>query len=212
MKSKRSQYEGSAVFLAVVMVLLLGCSTGPETIDRSARYRYVPRPDGKVIFEIGKEDRSWSELRGTGFKDKSEYICQIGVDCSEETFPNGVYLEYAYAGYGRAGYEDNQVKRIVFLFTLGRKHRHVVLRIARVGVETTAVSINGAESILVTSEMLGSGDDTRFGAYNLYIGEMKKGEHEIVLTVADDGKGMGSHGLDAISLIAAKRNISTDDN
>jgi hypothetical protein len=208
--SKRSQYEALAAFFAVVMVLLLGCSTSPETIDKSARFGYVPRPDGKVIFEIGKEDKSWNDLRGTGFKDKSEYICRVGVDCSEETFPNGMYLEHAFIAW--TAQTDNQVKRIVFLFTLRRKHRNLVLRIAREGVETTAVSINGAESMLVTSEMLGSADDLRYGAYNLYIGEMKKGVHEIILTVADDGKGMGSYALDAISLIAAKRNIGANDN
>jgi hypothetical protein len=44
--------------------------------------------------------------------------------------------------------------------------------------------------------MLGSADDLRYGACNLYIGEMKKGVLEIILTMADDGQGMGSYALD----------------
>lgn len=210
MRNKKTFYSHSVGFWTLIIVLFLGCSTSPE-VHRSARFRYVPRPDGKVIFEIGKENKSWDDLQGSGFKGKSEYICLVGVDCSEESFPNGMYLEYAYGGWDGA-LEDNQVKRIVFLFTLRRRQRQVVLRIARTGAETTAVSINGAEPILVTSEMLGSKDDVLYGAYNLYIGEMKKGEHEIMLTVADDGQGAGSFRLDAVSLIAAKRNIDTDEN
>lgn len=192
------------IFLMAAVVLFGGCATTPE---RYVPPGYVPWPEGKVIFEIGYENRSWRYLLGTGFKDKSEYICRIGVDCSAETFPEGMHVVQA-----DPQYEDTEVKRIVFLFTLRRNYEHIVFRISRAGAETSVVSVDGAEPILVTWQMLDSYEGSKFGCYNLYLGEMNKGEHEIVLSVADDGKGNGALGLDAIALIAAKEKPGSGDN
>ena len=42
------------------------------------------RPKGKVIFEIGKEDKSDREFRRSGFMEQTGYRCRVGVDCSTE--------------------------------------------------------------------------------------------------------------------------------
>ncbi len=53
--------------------------------------------------------------------------------------------------------------------------------------------------------MLGISGGYGFGVYNLKLGALKKGEHRIELTVADDGKGNAQYQWDALSLIAEKR-------
>jgi len=48
--------------------------------------------------------------------------------------------------------------------------------------------------------MLGSDENYVVGVYNLMFGELKKGNHTIQLTVANDGKGNGDYSWDALSL------------
>ena len=74
-----------------------------------------------------------------------------------------------------------------------------MLRLVRAGGETTAVKLD-RETHLVTAEMVGSADHGRFGACDLTLGDLKKGVHTIVMTVADDGTGNGGYSWDALSL------------
>ena len=53
---------------------------------------------------------------------------------------------------------------------------------------------------IVTNIMLGSDENYVVGVYNLMFGELKKGNHTIQLTVANDGKGNGDYSWDALSL------------
>ena len=157
------------------------------------------RPAGKVIFEIGQEDKSDMEFRRSGLREQTKYRCQVGVDCSTESFPAYLILK------GYPGYKDGGVEHITIIFKLKRNYNNVVLRLVRGGDETTVVTVDGKQTHLVTNTMLGSGEGYRVGVYNLTLGELKKGEHTIEMTVADDGKGNNVYQWDALSLFAKKR-------
>ena len=172
--------------------LLTGCVTGyPE---EAANDSDTSRPVGEVIFKFGREDKSDHEFRRSGLTDITEYRCRVGVDCSTEAFPE--YLNRA--GYG---YTLNGVERIIISFGLDQTYNDVTLRLARGGGETTVVKVDGRKTYLVTNTMLGSSEGYGVGVYNLKLGALKKGEHRIELTVADDEKGLG-YQWDALSLIA----------
>ena len=156
--------------------------------------------DGKVIFEFGREDKSDLEFRNRGLEDITEYRCRVGVDCSTEAFPAylnraGYLPKYAYGG----------VEHIIISFELNRSYDDVILRLTRGGDETTVVRVDQKETYLVTNTMLGSSEGYGVGVYNLKLGALKKGEHRIEMTVADDGKGNAQYQWDALSLIAEKR-------
>jgi hypothetical protein len=175
--------------------LLAGClSVSPTegTIDSDSS-----RPEGVVIFEFGKEDGSDLEFRRIGLTGITEYRCRVGVDCSTEAFPQYLYLRHS-------EYVKGGVERIVISFRLEQAYNDVILRLARGGDETTVVKVDRRKSYLVTNTMLGSTEGFHVGAYNLKLGALKKGEHHIELTVADDGKGSASYQWDALSLIAKK--------
>jgi len=74
--------------------------------------------------------------------------------------------------------------------------------LARGGDETTVVKVDRRKIYLLTNKMLGSSEGFGVGVYNLKLGPLKKGEHRIELTVADDRKGNATYQWDALSLIA----------
>jgi hypothetical protein len=158
------------------------------------------RPVGKTLFAIGQEDKSELEFRRGGFKGHPEYTCRVGVDCSTEAFPSGMYLEseFTIAGVTYAW----GVTRITITFTLDQDYSEPVLRLARAGTETTVVTVDAQRTNLVTNTMLGSYDGGVFGTYDLPLGALSKGTHTIQFTVADDGKGNGHYVWDALALFA----------
>jgi hypothetical protein len=175
--------------LAVLMITIFPWSSAQsEDYDNN-------RPKGEVIFKLGQEDKSEYDFTARSFKDNPEYTCHVGVDCSTETFPPGMYRLFP-------GYVNRDVKCVTIIFDLKRHYKELVLRLARSGSETTVVVIDGTQTYHVTGEMLGSREGNIFGVYNLSLGSFDKGTHTIVITVADDGIGNGTYGWDALALIA----------
>ena len=189
--------QGYSIILVVLSIGLLGLHTGchsvsPKegTIDSDSS-----RPAGEVIFEFGQEDKSDREFRRSGLTGITEYRCRVGVDCSTEAFPEYLYLS-------ESEYVQNGVERIVISFKLEQTYKDVILRLARGGDETTVVKVDRRKSYLVTNTMLGSTEGFHVGVCNLKLGALKRGEHHIELTVADDRKGNATYQWDALSLIA----------
>lgn len=149
------------------------------------------------IFAIGRENKSWYELRISGLTGISEYTCTVGVDCSTEMFPSGL----ARAGYDNP-YDYEDVEHVTIQFSLEEAYNNVILRLAKAGNETVVVTIDGERTYFVTNQMTGSADGGRFGAYNLRLGALEEGAHTIQLHVADDGTGEGEFAWDALSLFA----------
>ena len=152
-------------------------------------------PEGKVIFQIGQEDKKL-EFLTRGFTGIHEYMCTAGMNCIPTSFPARSYRMSA-ANIG----DYSGVAQITIEFKLKRYYNEVVLRLARWGAETTVVTVDGKETHHVTSNMLGSNEDVH-GVYNLALGALSKGRHTILLTVAEDGKGNGRHSWDALVLFA----------
>ena len=95
---------------------------------------------------------------------------------------------------------SDAVKEISINFKILDEDSGLFLRIARAGDSDTLVIIDNINEYRVTPEMLGS-DEGRFGAYDLQLGTLNKGNHNIFLTMPDDG--VGSNGMyfwDAIIL------------
>jgi hypothetical protein len=182
-----------SILILVLAVLIMTLSPWGQVQSDDADKN---RPTGKVIFEIGQEDKSDREFRLSGLSGIKEYRCRIGVDCSTEAFPAYLIL----AGY--PGYDSGGVERIIIIFKLDRSYNNVVLRLARGGDETTLVIVDKKVKHLVTNTMLGSGEGFRVGVYNLTLGALKKGRHTIEMTVADDRKGNYVYQWDALSLFA----------
>ncbi len=143
---------------------------------------------------IGEEDKSGSEFASGGFDQYQEYICQIDVDCTVEDIPAGLY-----EGDSPRGYRD-EAPKLTIVFQLSRDYSELVLRLARAGSETTAVFVDGGEPLLVTAEMLGSGDGWVVGSYDLSLGPLQAGLHSITFVIHSDGAGDGGYGWDALSL------------
>ena len=190
MKTRTLASLSILVFYVLITIVMPWSQGQSDDSDKS-------RPSGKVIFEIGKEDKRDWEFRRIGFGGQSEYNCRVGDDCTTEDFPQYLLL---------APYGENPiygVDRITISFTLDQKYEKVVLRLARGGDETTVVEVDGKrKKHLVTNTMLGSGEGYQVGVYNLELGKLKKGTHTIELSLADDGKGNAGYSWDALSLFA----------
>ena len=154
----------------------------------------------EVIFRIGEENRVSAEFYKRGFEEQLSYICTIGVDFSNKTFPKRHY---------RANYRDSNrdfgVENIEIIFTLEKNYRNIIFRLARSGSETTTVIVDDEHEYVVTADMLGSSDNGGYGSYDLELGALNKGTHSMVLTVADDGNGNGAYGWDALIIFNAPK-------
>jgi hypothetical protein len=189
MKSRTSVSILIFVFAALIMIVLPWHQGQADDSDTN-------RPKGKVIFEIGQEDKDYSGFQQFGFRGHPEYSCIVGVDCSTEAFPMYIYVAPL------DEYVDDGVDCITIEFGLEQDYSEVVLRLARGGAETLVVMVDKKRTHVVTNTMLGSDENYVFGVYNLTLGELKKGNHTIQLTVADDGKGNRVFVWDALSLFA----------
>ncbi len=84
---------------------------------------------------------------------------------------------------------------------------NVFLRLVRAGTETTIVILNDSVSHSVTSKMLESVGHSysnwksAFGSYDLSLGSLDAGIHNIKLTVDERGMGDGRYRWDAIILL-----------
>ena len=123
----------------------------------------------------------------------------MGVDCSTEAFPQGLCGKPGSPIYGCL---EGGVESITIIFTLDQDYSELGLRLRRAGDDTTAITVDGQQTHLVTNAMLGSSENYVVGGYELMLGALSKGDHSIQLTVADDGRGDGGFIWDALTLFA----------
>ncbi|MEJ2667923.1 MAG: alpha/beta hydrolase-fold protein [Deinococcales bacterium] len=155
------------------------------------------RPIGTTIFQIGSDDDSDAEFTATGFS--TDFTCHVGVDCTTSSFPRELEWHKGIGDYPAMG-----VTRATIDFELKESYPDLVLRLARTGVETLQVVVDGAHSYRVTAEMLGSTEGV-VGTYNLDLGALPQGSHGITFTLVDEHRPDSSDdafGWDALALIA----------
>lgn len=183
--------EKVVILVSMILFATIGCVAVrpvPPAIDAGT--------DG-ILFAIGKEDGSRYDFKQYGWTDIHEYEHTVGIDSVDGAFPSHLYATSA-----ANTWDSSAVARVRIVFNLDRSFERLNLRLVRAGSETTIVKLDNKESYKVTSDMLGSNEHSGFGSYDLNLGPLGKGVHNIELSVADDEKGNGRYGWDAIALIA----------
>jgi len=163
------------------------CQDEPPAIDSG--------PDG-VLFAIGVEDGDKSEFQKFDWEGINEYECTVGVNCETKNFPAHL-LRMSVADR----WDYRGVTQVTINFNLNQPYENVFLRIVRSGSDTTIVNFDDSVIHYVTGKMLGSRSWHHHGGYELGLGSLSAGIHNIKLTVDEEGMGDGSYGWDAIILL-----------
>jgi hypothetical protein len=149
------------------------------------------------IFSIGELNESSFEFAWEGFR----YVQEVVVDADGIVDPTKIPGRLIHPDSWYSPDRWDAVKEITINFKVLDEESGLFLRIARSGDSDTLVVIDEMNEYRVTAEMLGSGEDAKFGAYDLHLGTLNKGNHNILLTMPDDGLGSnGSIKWDAIIL------------
>jgi hypothetical protein len=165
----------------------------PEIVDNGGNDGDDIQEIKNVIFRIGHETDEEIEFDEES-EYQEEYSCEIGADFSNETFPCGQQrLDYPSPLEGYAS-------KIEIIFQLEEKIDNPVLYLQRAGSETTEISIDGGEKVVVTAKTLGSMEGGIIGTHHLALNSLDAGSHNVVLTVGDDENGNGIFGWQAIVL------------
>ena len=158
-------------------------------------------PDG-VLFAIGLEDSDISEFQKFDWEGINEYECTVGVDCESKNFPARIYRMSAADRWDYCG-----VAQVTINFNLSQTYENVFLRIVRAGSETTIVKLDDSNIYNITSKMLDSVGHaygkwkSGFGIYDIELGSLTAGIHNIKLTVDERDIGTGRYRWDAIILL-----------
>ena len=149
------------------------------------------------IFTIGELNESSFEFAWEGFR----YVQEVEIDADGIVDPTKIPGRLIHPDSWYSPDRWDAVKEITINFKILDEESGLFLRIARAGDSDTLVVIDEMNEYRVTAEMLGSGEDAKFGAYDLHLGTLNKGNHNILLTMPDDGLGNnGSIKWDAIIL------------
>jgi len=192
MSKSRIVLFSHAVLFSIVISQVLFCSLA------SCKTSSASEADtGTIIFEIGIINQSRSDFPANDFNGIDDYKCTVGVDCSTETFPNTMYKQPA------PRYADSVgVAFVTIFFELNKSHENLIFRIARAGSETTIVTLDDDKRFNVTSNMLGSDENLQYGSYDLSLGSLSQGTHNIHLALDNDRYGNGRYYWDALILIS----------
>ena len=154
-----------------------------------------------VIFSIGTIDQGMSDFTGTGYGNIENFECTVGVDCSTETFPPQLYKLSTPRKHRTIGTSSVRI-----FFNLTQPYENLFLRLARAGSETTVVTLDDEKIFKVTSIMPGSDERRKYGSFDLALGSLGQGTHNILLTVEDEYNGNGRLWWDALILISTDNN------
>jgi hypothetical protein len=152
-------------------------------------------PDG-VLFAIGIEDGDRAEFQKFDWEGINEYECTVGINCESSNFPAHLLRMSVIDRWDYRG-----VAQVTINFNLNQTCLNVFLRIVRAGSDTTIVNLDGRVSHYVTGKMLDSRSWYHYGGYDLDLGSLDAGVHNIKMTVDERGMGDGSYGWDAIILL-----------
>jgi hypothetical protein len=182
--------RGLAYRWAVAVAFLNSAALGGSA---QSQQRSVISPDSDgVVFAIGVEDKIRNDFKSFGWEGVETFGCTVGIDCVAGTFPLRLCAPWA-----RQDWDRTAVARLEIDFNLGEDIPNAILRVARFGMETDLVSIDGGPAITAT----GIGED-QWSANEYRLGHLQAGPHKIVLSVSDERVGSGRHALDAIMLLS----------
>lgn len=149
------------------------------------------------IFTIGELNKSHNEFLGADFRK----VHKLEIDADGIVDPTMIPGRLVHPDGDNSPDSSDAVKEISINFKILDEESGLFLRIARAGDSDTLVTIDNINEYRVTPEMLGSNEGRVFGAYDLHLGTFKKGNHNLLLTMPDDGLGSnGTYFWDAIIL------------
>ena len=185
----------------VRLVIIAGIGTSLNQAVAQDAPPLVPNEEG-VIFQIGKDDKFRIEFNPGGWRGVEEFECTVGIDCNAARFPTRLSAKHA-ADY----YDSSTVQRVKINFNLAEDQEGVVFSVARFGIETSVVRFDEAPPVIVTTDMMAppSAEDV-WGRFDLPLGTVSAGTHQIELSVLNDERGTGRHSLDVIVLTTGKPN------
>lgn len=149
---------------------------------------------GQTIFQFGTEDGAYAEFSNHDLSG-APFTCRAGVDCSAARFPFVLTLSP-----GASEFPGQEATRATIDFELAKSYRDLDFHMARAGVETVDVTVDGRRSYSIPASIFGSGESFTVSSYDLYLGPLGPGRHRISLSVVDDGAGDGWFGWDALGL------------
>ena len=154
-------------------------------------------PTCNPIFTIGELNKSPNEFLGMDFRK----VHKLELDADGIVDPTKIPRRLIHPDGANSPDSSDAVKEISINFKILDEESGLFLRIARAGDSDTLVIIDNINEYRVTPEMLGSDEGRIFGAYDLHLGTLNKGNHNILLTMPDDGLGSdGTYSWDAIIL------------
>ena len=150
-----------------------------------------------ILFAIGVVDRSSRDFTNPVIHKVDEYECTVGVDCSTEAFPGQLHITSTPIDERVGG-----VSSVKINFSLSQPYENLFLRLARSGTEAAIVTLDDDKNFKVTGKMLGSDENPMYGSYDLAIGSLDQGAHNIRLTIDEESDGNGVFWWDAIILFS----------
>lgn len=154
-------------------------------------------PACNPIFSIGEVDENSFEFAWEGFR----YVQEVEIDADGIVDPKKIPGRLIHPDSWYSPERWDAVKKITINFKILGEESRLFLRIARSGDSDTLVVIDEMNEYRLTAETIGSGEDAKFGVYDLHLGTLRNGSHSILLTMPDDGLGTnGSYKWDAIIL------------
>jgi hypothetical protein len=159
---------------------------------------------GHVIFKINWDDGTGEGFAETGFGGLDTYHCVVAgsPDCEDESlFPKVLYADQ---GSVDADADERGVERVVIEFYLHNDYTDVKLRLARGGLASTVVTLDGEVLAEVQGADLVYEDDAEYGAFDLLLSEaLEAGPHTLELSLSDESE-LASHDWDAVILFGRK--------
>ncbi len=153
-------------------------------------------PTCNPIFTLGTLDKSEVEF-GLDFRK----IQKVEIDADGIVDPTKIPQRLIHPDGDYSPDRSDAAKELIINFKILDEESRLFLRIARSGDSDTLVIIDQMSEYRVTPEMLGSTERGKVGVYDLHLGTLDKGDHNILLTMPDDGLGFnGSYRWDAIIL------------
>jgi hypothetical protein len=155
-------------------------------------------PRCNTIFSIGELNETSIEFDHEGFR----YVQEVEIDADGIVDPMKIPARLIHPDASHYSPDRwDAVKEITINFKIVDDESGLFLRIARAGDCDTLVMVDGMNEYRVTAEMLGSGRKSKFGKYDLHLGTLNTGNHNILLAIPNDGLGTsGSIKWDAIIL------------
>ena len=181
----------SSITLLLLLSTLIFFLTG-SVIGQEVPPAIEVGSDG-VLFAIGVKDGDRSEFQEFDWEGIKYYECTVGVNCESRNFPARLLRMSVVDSWDYLG-----VAQVTINFNLNQSFERLFLRIVRTGSETTIVKLDDSVSHYVTHKMLESRSWNHYGDYDLDLGSLDAGIHNVKLTIDERGMGEGRHKWDAI--------------